>query len=110
MSVSKRTRAVVLVCATTVLAGGCLTPNGTPFDTYANPAPDRVVVSVDGCDGSAHVAEFTETPQTVEIRVESDPPGPDACADSITVELEQPLAGRRVIDLSRGVEVQPAAE
>lgn len=64
-------------------------------------------LNLDACNATSNRAEVDERPGIVTVSVTTDdPPGGDDCSDGITVDLEGPLAGRRLRDGSTGVYVQ----
>ena len=64
-------------------------------------------LNLEACNATSNRAEVDERPGIVTMRVTTDgPPGGDDCSDGITVDLEGPLAGRRLRDGSTGEYVQ----
>lgn len=102
------TQAALVAVGAVVVAGCSTPPNGSPIQGYGQPRARVIVVGVEGCDGTAELAEVHETPTTVEVRVTGGGgvPGGDACAESLEVELDEPLGDRQVVDLSTGALVE----
>jgi hypothetical protein len=62
--------------------------------------PTTISFGVPSCNGEPEVSRLDETATEVRIEVVSTVyPEGDSCADSIRVELEEPLGDREVIDL-----------
>lgn len=69
-------------------------------------ATGMLTVGVNTCNASPRAAVM-ETDRQISITVRSDrqPLGSDDCADSIDIELDEPLGDRRVIDGASGDEL-----
>ena len=97
--------ALVLVCA-----AGCDGRSRTFFAVYGEPTSTELELNVASCNENL-ATEVRESATEVRVRVMSDRKlGRDRgdCADSVTVDLSEPLGTRRVVDESSGevVEVQ----
>jgi hypothetical protein len=66
-------------------------------------APDIVKFAVESCNGAPEITELVQNATHVQIEVTSTVTNPgDACLDSMTLTLDQPLEGREIIDLTLG--------
>ncbi len=75
---------------------------------YRLESPDTLRVSVPDCRVNATVEDLQETATEVRILVLQDQPsafGRSLCADTVLVELAQPLGTRSVINARNGVAV-----
>lgn len=100
---STRVASIVLIA---VAATAC--SKATPVTEVAllDGASRTLTVSVNTCNANPRAA-VVEGEQQITITVEADrqPLGLDDCADSIAIELEEPLGDRRVIDGTSGQEL-----
>lgn len=77
---------------------------------YSVRGPSTLVVSVDGCRLNPSVEDLQQTESEVRLLVLRDQPsgfGVSSCADIVTVEMDEPLGERPLINARSGVEVQP---
>lgn len=104
-----------ILAAGTLLAACSVTPDQTgrrgptPLgDQYYLNGPTSLSVEVQSCHGEPAVSTFEEIGTTVRIEVVSTTyrEGND-CQDRITVDLEQPLDDRSVVDLTTGDNLVP---
>jgi len=81
-------------------------------DEYFDTGGSSIGVAVQSCNGEPELTTLEQGADEVRIEVESttyaDGDG-DACRDSLTIDLDQPVGDRTVIDLSTGRELQPAS-
>ena len=95
--------ALVLVCAT-----GCGGRSRTFFAVHGAPTSTELQLNVNSCNENL-ATDVSESATEVRVRVMSDRKlgrsGGD-CADSVTVNLSEPLGTRRVVDDSSGEVVQ----
>lgn len=97
---------IVSTILVAVAATACMrTPTVTEV-ALLDGATRTLTVAVNTCNATPRAA-VTETDQVVSISVRSDRPpfGSDDCADSIDIELEEPLGERRVVDGTSGDEL-----
>jgi hypothetical protein len=66
--------------------------------------PEGILVLVDTCNAD-HRVEVAENPETVIVWVFARNDTNDDCADGFILELEDPLAGRTLIDASTGAAI-----
>lgn len=77
---------------------------------YSVIGPSTLVVSTDGCRLNPSVKDIEQTESEVRLLVLRDQPsalGTSSCAGTVTVELDEPLGERPLINAASGVEVQP---
>jgi hypothetical protein len=69
--------------------------------------PRSVNVTVPSCNGEPVVDELVEDGEAVRLRIVTTVTNPgDGCLDSLEIELEEPLGGRPLIDMTSGTELQ----
>jgi hypothetical protein len=105
---SRAWHAAAAALALTVLASACAPPaeerRPVELDEFAYLVEAHVVsVGVFSCNGEPEITELVEKHTTVSVEVTSTVRNPgDACMDGIAIELDQPLADRKLIDLTSG--------
>jgi hypothetical protein len=92
-----------LILLAFVLITGCSSKDAVGVAGDVEPHPDGRTLSfaVNSCHGGPETSAEESTTQ-VRIEVRSDTSGEDECADGATVELEQPLGDREVVDAKTG--------
>jgi hypothetical protein len=94
----------VLVSA--VVTTGCIGPRDAKIYRATLQGDRTLVLELDACNGS-NEAKTTERPDQVRVDVRTDDaPGGDDCSDVITIQLNEPLGDRPVIDGSTGRSVE----
>ena len=115
-----RTGTVVLILGSIALLGGggawlvltgSIAVRGDVAILEAEPRPQaQLYVDVAACGSQPHVTTLEESSDAVRVGVSiwrHFRTGGDDCADSITIDLNEPLGQRTVIDASTGQPVPP---
>lgn len=97
-------RALALMGVVAVVAGGCSGSTRGPvaIDNATLEGPTVLQINVVSCNGDPEVSQLEEAATEVRVEVVADLDPVGDCQDTVTVELDAPLNGRSVVDLTSG--------
>ena len=92
--------------AALVLLTSCGSDGTGIVEAYGSPDSERLELAIDACRAESTSYDAEESDDEVVITITTEGGEGPECADGLTVELEEPLGDRRLVDGSTGEEVE----